>query len=136
MSLKEQQSLLATHLETLSGIPSAIDYPDSQFTPPDDGSTFLRVRFIPSQPRRIGLTPTSINTSEYSILVMAPAKRTQSDALLAEAIRDHFPADLIFEGTGENTRVQVEPTIWQGYDDTKRARWVIPVSVYLETLKT
>ena len=133
MGVEERENLITAHLETLSGLPS-IQYPNEQFDLPSQNETYLQVYFTHNDPIRLTHGGGHIEEGMVMINVFGPlARHERSAQQLAEQIQAHFGAnDLTFAGTGENTRIKRKPHVATGRKSGPR--WMIPITIYYQTL--
>jgi hypothetical protein len=114
---------------------TSISLPKEAFTPPKSGTNllpYLQVQHLPNQTERIfikgdaphrrpGILQLSLmvpNTGSWDFTVT-----TERAGLIAA----HFPADLRLTGNGVSLRIELAPSIAQGFPDG--AYWKTPISV-------
>lgn len=133
MPLSERETLLNTHLEAMSGVPTAIQYENEKFNPPGANEVYLQVFHMPLEPVTLTLSGSHVETALMQINILSPLGRHKREAAqLAGDIRSHFVWNTPFVGTGETTRIKRMPHVAAGYSTGER--WLIPVTIRLETL--
>lgn len=122
----DSEDALNAHLATMPGLP-AVAWPNVN-TPA--AKPYLEVAVFRNIPLRLTFGGYHRRPGIYQVTVVAlEGKGTGPAGEIAEAIRDHFPADLkLSTDAGRTVRITQEPQIAGGLQDQGQYR--IPVSVY------
>jgi hypothetical protein len=130
------QTALLQRVLTLSITPTLpIAWPNRDFIPPSDGSSYLQVRILPNRNTRLflGSNEESWRQGILQINLITQYDKGPSFGVdIAGQIAQHFPQDLMLRYSGVKVQLTKTPDVGSAVASPTGTQWIVPVSIYYE----
>lgn len=133
MSDRKIHEALAAHLADMAP-EIATAWPNTDFTPPADGSAYQEAWFMPARNRNRNIRNGALHQGIYQVNLCYPAA-SGSDDVMARAVllQAHFDPTQRIQYQGIEVRIRVEPSI-AAQPLERPGYYVLPVTIEYESI--